>query len=139
MLHRIIYVSCPSPDFHNGDIRSILEASRRNNPPRAVSGMLLFNSGFFLQWLEGSRSSINERFETILADPRHEKVEILNYQPVPNREFASWGMGYLGEGKLNADVFYRFSTGEKFDPYDLSSDSAVAFLREASERGHELK
>ena len=139
MLYRIIYVSRPTADFDNSDLRTILEASRRNNPRLGVSGALLFNSGFFLQWLEGGRQSINERFATIMRDPRHQQVEILNYEPITCREFSDWAMGYLGEGAFNAKLFYKFSNLDHFDPYLLSSESAVAFLLEARRNSYELK
>ncbi len=132
MLYRLIYVSRPSDAFVHRDIREILTVSQRNNAQRGVSGILVFNSGFFLQWLEGARSAVNERFAHILKDERHGEAEILAYEPVSERLFADWNMGYLGEGVLNRDLLYRFTVGTHFNPYQLSAESVSTFLQVAS-------
>jgi hypothetical protein len=48
------------------------------------------------------------------------------------RDFPDWSMGYVGEGVLNRALFQRYSQSNRFDPYLLSSESAVQFIREAA-------
>lgn len=134
MLHRMIYASRLAPEVDHQVIRDILATSQRNNAARFISGMLLFNSGFFLQWLEGDRAAISERFARIAADPRHTGIVLLAFGDTPQRRFARWHMGYLGEGPFNRELFQRFSTGDSFDPMALGARSAEAFMLEA---GHD--
>lgn len=131
MLHHLIYASRLSPQVDHHEIREILTVSQRNNSARHISGMLLFNSGFFLQWLEGGRARISERFARIAQDPRHMDMVLLAFGEIPERRFAEWHMGYLGEGPLNRSLFHRYSTGGTFDPMTLSAQSAAAFMLEA--------
>ncbi len=128
MLVRLIYVSKLAPDLDYRAIKDILAASQRNNKPRGVSGLLMFNSGFFLQWLEGERLAVNERFARISQDPRHTAPVLLDYREIVKRQFADWNMGYLGEGSINKATFYEYSGTDTFDPYTLSGDSAAALM-----------
>ncbi len=128
MLVRLIYVSQMTSHVDHSEIKSILAASQRNNPPRGVSGLLMFNSGFFLQWLEGERRAVNERFARIAQDDRHTDPLLLDYQVVVSRQFSSWNMGYLGEGSMNRNIFFEFGASEQFDPYNLSGAAAEALM-----------
>ncbi|HQS03415.1 MAG: hypothetical protein B7Y07_08540 [Halothiobacillus sp. 24-54-40] len=128
MLVRLIYVSKLAPNVDHRSIRDILAASQRNNQPRGVSGLLMFNSGFFLQWLEGERRAVNERFARIAQDERHIDPLLLDYQVVVSRQFPNWNMGYLGEGTMNRAAFYEFGASEQFDPYALSGAAAEALM-----------
>jgi hypothetical protein len=128
MLVSLIYVSKMSPMVDHRSIRDILAASQRNNEPRGVSGLLMFNSGYFLQWLEGERHAVNERFARISHDDRHTDPVLLAYQEVIQRKFSNWNMGYLGEGSINRAVFHEFGIDSPFDPYKLSGSAAQALM-----------
>lgn len=130
MLIRLIYASRVAPGVDSRHVRDILAASQRNNHDRGVSGVLLFNSGYFLQWLEGGRRAVNERFRVIGADARHRDAQILCYETVSNRTFPGWTMGYTGEGGMNAELLFRYSEGTGFDPFALTADAATAMVRE---------
>jgi len=132
MLTRLIYASRVSPGIDARNVRDILAASHRNNKARGVSGALLFNSGYFLQWLEGGRSAVNERFRVIGGDPRHREAEILGYDVVAMRTFPDWTMGYAGEGSLNGELFFRYTDGGTFNPFTLTADAAVALIHDLS-------
>ena len=128
MLSRLIYVSKLAPSVDHRAIRDILAASQRNNQPRGVSGLLMFNSGFFLQWLEGERRAVNERFARIAQDNRHTDPMLLDYRAVLSRQFSEWNMGYMGEGTMNRAIFFEYGASEQFDPYALSGEGAEALM-----------
>lgn len=139
MLYRLIYASRVAPDVGMAEIRAILDASQRNNAQRHVTGALVFNSGHFFQWLEGSRAAISERFARISADSRHRDIELLAFDPIAARQFADWQMGYLGEGLINQDLFSRYSSTGAFDASGFSGDSAESFLIAAAEQSLQIK
>ena len=132
MLSRLIYVSRLADGVDGHETRRILASSLTNNPRRHVTGALIFNSGHFIQWLEGSRSEISRLFAHIAKDPRHTMVELIDFESIACRQFPDWSMGYIGEGVLNKALFARYSQGSQFNPYEMSSASAVEFVREAA-------
>jgi len=132
MLFRLIYVSRPADGVDLRETRKILSVSQENNVRRAISGTLIFNSGYFLQWLEGSRTEVSSLYSHIAKDPRHRDAELLEFSQVARREFAEWSMGYVGEGVLNQALFYRYSPRAVFDPYALDGPAAVEFMRDAA-------
>lgn len=90
----MIYASAASPAFVREDLKTILEASRRNNAKRSVTGMLLYSSGSFFQVLEGEATVLEEVFTIIAADARHTKVTRIINEPITRRAFSEWTMGY---------------------------------------------
>jgi hypothetical protein len=99
-LFRVIYISRSliPPSAVEAEIGRILEASRRRNAARGVTGALLFSKGAFAQVLEGPLASVEEVFETIQSDPRHREVVVLEAGSVPERAFPEWHMAYVGPG-----------------------------------------
>ena len=76
------------------DLLDILQKSHENNRRLDITGMLLYRGGNFLQVLEGTEASVDERFKVIMQDPRHYQVTLLLKRPVHNRQFEHWEMGF---------------------------------------------
>ena len=139
MLIRLIYTSRVSPGVDSRAVRDILAVSQHNNAERGLTGALLFNSKYFLQWLEGSRSAVNECFQVIGTDKRHYEAEILDYGAISRRSFTAWSMGYAGEGAMNRDLLFQFSKTSDFNPYTLSAESAVDLIRLLADKSMTLE
>lgn len=97
-LYHLAYISKSmlgeNPGFIREEVAAILEASRRNNAKRHVTGALLYSGGYFCQILEGPQSEIKATFDQIELDDRHEDVEILFFDPAPVRAFGIWSMAH---------------------------------------------
>jgi hypothetical protein len=93
-LIHIIYVSAAQQEFGNDVLDDILQASARNNLPAGITGMLLYSKGTFLQVLEGEREVVEQTYVRIGLDPRHHGVFELTREPIAQREFAGWSMGF---------------------------------------------
>ncbi len=132
-LVRLIYASMITPTFKEEDIQKILLTSSKNNYDNDVTGLLCFNQKFFLQCLEGSRRKVNHTYRTILADPRHTNIVLLNYQEINSREFSGWSMGYVPEGSLSEPVNLRYSGDRHFNPYEMSGENAHGLMLELRE------
>ncbi|MEP6494253.1 MAG: BLUF domain-containing protein [bacterium] len=76
------------------ELSAILADARRNNARLEVSGMLLYEDGAFFQILEGDRTVVEGLFDKIFSDPRHGRVTKIVLEPIANRSFAEWTMGY---------------------------------------------
>lgn len=132
-LVRLIYASSVTEAFKPGDIENILESARLRNVQDNVTGMLCFNQNYFLQCLEGSRTSVNGVYHRILNDPRHTKPVLLDYQEILTREFTDWAMGYISESSLTAPLNLKFSGTPFFEPYSMSGESCHQMMLELRE------
>lgn len=56
--------------------------------------MLLFQNGSFFQVLEGERTVVEALFEKIATDKRHARVTKVILEPIEERDFGEWTMGY---------------------------------------------
>lgn len=130
-LVRLIYTS-EAININEETIADILSTARGHNAKNGVSGILHFNSNYFLQCLEGGRAAVNNVYHKILNDPRHTKPLLLKYDTICERNFSDWSMAYVGEGKLNASTFYKYSKSSDFDPYLMNGDSAFRLLVDLS-------
>ncbi|MCU0906716.1 MAG: BLUF domain-containing protein [Rhodobacteraceae bacterium] len=118
-------------------IRDILASCERNNRRDHVTGMLLFTCDYFVQVLEGSRSSVNRRFlSSIAIDPRHSDIEIMASGTVDFRLFEKWSMQYVAMPRADDPRLTRFSAQGAFDPYAMSSAAIEQFCM--SQMLHEL-
>ncbi len=94
MIFQLLYTSTATVPFWPDDLFALVEKSRRNNSARAITGMLLFNAGRFLQLLEGPEAAVQERFHIVEGDPRHAGITILSKELREEREFPGWTMGF---------------------------------------------
>ncbi|MBB4659898.1 BLUF domain-containing protein [Parvularcula dongshanensis] len=93
MYRSVVYTSSAIKGFSEEALREVLAVSRRNNARDDVTGVLLFDSGSFLQVLEGEEKSLARVLRRIKADTRHHGVQVLFDGVVPERSFGEWSMG----------------------------------------------
>lgn len=93
-LHRIVYVSTSIEQLTDQNLQSILLKSRAHNPPRGITGILVYNDGNILQVLEGEKREVHRLFGIISQDHRHFGCIILQDTPSRTRSFAEWSMGF---------------------------------------------
>ena len=137
-LHQIAYVSrsrLPEDDFDK-EVQSILATARSNNPANGVTGALLFSMGFFAQVLEGPVDAVEDLFEIIQLDERHDQVRVLYYRPVSVRAFSDWSMAYAGvvdSEALSEDLRQVFRASEELVTEE-ASNGVVAVLERLIQR-----
>ena len=78
-------------------MQDILKTARRCNPVHGITGMLVFGSGIFFQWLEGPRPAVQQLMTNLRQDPRHSAVvELSAEEEVRERLFPTWDMERVG-------------------------------------------
>lgn len=93
VLCNIVYCSRASAEVDDAAVDRIIAAARRHNPALGITGMLVFGSGVFFQWLEGPRASLSQLMATLQADPRHRDMVVLSEVEEPReRLFPDWDM-----------------------------------------------
>ncbi len=130
MLVRLMYASRAVPAIDHEELVTILRQSKAHNPSIGVTGVLCFSGGIFLQVLEGGRSAVNRLYNRIAADPRHTDVELLLYEEIGERRFASWSMGQVNMGRLNPSLLLKYSATATLDPYSVSGSVSLALFEE---------
>jgi len=93
-LIQLIYGSSAVVDFTKARVLELLRQSRASNEREALTGILLYRDGNFLQVLEGEESVVMKLFEKISADRRHGGVQQLLKSVLVEREFAGWSMAF---------------------------------------------
>lgn len=94
-LYHLGYVSTQRRPMTADELLHLLENARAYNEARGITGVLLHRDNSFFQVLEGAESDVRAIFSRVTSDPRHERVEVLFDEPVEEREFADWRMGFL--------------------------------------------
>ena len=94
-LHHLVYVSSATSLFRLPDLVGLLEQARELNARDGISGLLLYRDGAFVQVLEGPREAIQATYQRIQSDARHTRVVTLLDEPLAEREFADWRMGFF--------------------------------------------
>ncbi|MDZ4125355.1 MAG: BLUF domain-containing protein, partial [Hydrogenophaga sp.] len=91
-LATLVYRSrCVTP-LDDAALKQLVEAALQRNQAESVTGLLIYDAGRFLQWLEGPAESVNRIWQSIRVDSRHTDVEILGHMPSTVRCFPDWGM-----------------------------------------------
>ncbi|MEV7800125.1 BLUF domain-containing protein [Microbacterium foliorum] len=90
----LVYCSSATHPFSEQELADLLAVSRARNSARDITGMLLYRGSEFVQILEGTRSDVESLMEIIGRDRRHEDVRVLIEEPLHERRFAEWTMGY---------------------------------------------
>ena len=103
-MRQFVYISTASAAIGRPDVEAILEASQRNNPPRAITGFLIWNGRNFLQLIEGPQASLQSLMVTLARDPRHSGIVRIADVAITERAFAQWSMGQID---LAQDVALR--------------------------------
>lgn len=94
MLKYLAYVSRQSFILSNDDISQLLETCRTNNSNTNITGMLIYFDGTFVQFIEGPENNIDQLFQKIKKDKRHQDVVLLIDGIHKEREFSNWSMAY---------------------------------------------
>lgn len=107
-LYRLVYTSFRKSNCTDEEIENILASCKKNNPGRDVTGVLIHSENRFIQYMEGPKERVEELYTLKQTDPRHTSVNKRNFEPIKERVFPSWEMGYKnvsGNGvTLQSDV-----------------------------------
>jgi len=130
MLVRLMYASRAASGIDQEELAAILRQSRAANPTHGITGVLCYSEGIFLQVLEGGRGAVNRLYNRIVADPRHLGAELMLYEDISERRFASWAMGQVALARLNPSLLLKYSATATLDPFAVSGSVSMALFEE---------
>lgn len=91
----LTYFSSARRAFDDAALLDLLHRARGHNERDGVTGLLLYHAGNFVQTLEGPRDSTSLLFDRIRKDPRHKDITSTDVQPIAQRQFPDWSMGFV--------------------------------------------
>lgn len=110
-------------------LSQILASSRRNNAAQNVGGVLMVMRDSFIQVLEGPQRAVQQAFDRIAADDRHEDLAILHMGFVAAPSFTEWSMGLVADASLEPDLAARLAAEEGgVEAIPVTADRLLGFF-----------
>lgn len=129
-LVRMIYVSQTVTEAPEDKLAAILKTARKNNEKHDLTGLMVYNRKYFLQVIEGSRPAVSQLLGNLFRDPRHEKMEVLEFDAIEQRLFSHWSMQFAPADTVTKALLLRHGPSGQFEPYGFTKGSALGFLTE---------
>jgi len=134
LLYNVVYCSRAADGIDDAAVARIIETSRRWNPAQGITGLLVFGSGIFFQWLEGPRDNVTQLMANLKKDPRHQDVVSLSaVEEVRERLFPDWDME-LVTGEDIRDVLVDAMDNAK-DPNNVKALASLLTQLDAGQIG----
>ena len=90
-LYNFVYCSRAADGVDEAEVRRIVESAQRNNLARGITGILVFGSGVFFQWIEGPATEIRKLIASLHGDPRHyDIVSLSQSEEERERLYPNW-------------------------------------------------
>jgi hypothetical protein len=90
----LTYVSSATELLAMPALLDMLAVIRPRNEALGLSGLLLYSGGNIIQVLEGPEDAVESTFQAIVDDPRHKDVIVMLRDPIEQRAFPDWSMGF---------------------------------------------
>jgi methanogenic corrinoid protein MtbC1 len=91
-LAAVVYRSHAVSTLSPPQLDALTLAAQARNRCESITGLMVYADNCFFQWLEGPVDSVDRIMRSIMNDPRHTDIEILNNQLIHQRSFADWSM-----------------------------------------------
>jgi hypothetical protein len=101
-LERLVYTSRATDVMGTLGLFELLNQARHKNASLGVTGHLLYMDSTFTQCIEGPASSIENLWQSLQRDPRHEQISLIERGPVKERRFDEWAMAFSSYRYLNS-------------------------------------
>jgi hypothetical protein len=104
-----MYVSSATRLLNAEELDSLISHSQLKNAHFGVTGCVIYNDGNILQYLEGTKASVDFIYGSIVLDSRHTGIQRLCYAPVEQRSFGDWPMAlkYIPDTEYDYTSLYK--------------------------------
>lgn len=101
VLERLVYRSQASHKLGSLHLFNLLMQCREKNRRLGITGHLLYTEEIFVQCIEGSPSSLDTLWSSLLRDERHHQIELISRSQIQERRFAQWSMAFSSYSYFN--------------------------------------
>ncbi|QXQ08279.1 BLUF domain-containing protein [Sphingosinicellaceae bacterium] len=103
MLYTFVYCSRAAEGVDDVEVGRIVESAQRRNLARGITGVLVFGSGVFFQWIEGPAVQMQNLIASLGDDPRHYDVVPLDWsEEKRERLYPDWEMEQVKADDIRA-------------------------------------
>ncbi|PZN93584.1 MAG: blue light sensor protein [Alphaproteobacteria bacterium] len=122
ILDTFAYCSRAGDGVDDVEVDRIIDFAQRRNVELGITGVLVFGSGVFFQWIEGPPAAVATLIASLHSDPRHYDIVALD-RSVEKRErlYPNWEMERVGADDIREVLLEALETAE--------DESNVAALR----------
>lgn len=99
ILRRVLYLSCARRSFTHAELMLLCSGFAAANARCHITGVLVHVGDRFMQVIEGEHTAVETVLRRIERDPRHGDMTVVFDEPVSQRAFAQWNMGYMQCGE----------------------------------------
>lgn len=133
-LMRLVYASQSRLVEANrrAELDRIIGSARRVNDRDGITGFLLVTTCSFAQVLEGESATVADTYGRIVADTRHEQVQLLSDHLIERRGFPRWSMGLAERDETTMVVFALYGVTPENDLPRHAADNLIDLAGEFS-------
>jgi hypothetical protein len=104
-LYTFVYCSRAADGVDEAEVDRLIEAAQRHNLTRGITGLLVFGSGVFFQWIEGPAAQVRKLMASLYGDPRHYDIVSLDQnEEKRERLYPNWQMERVGADDIREDA-----------------------------------
>ena len=102
-LYTFVYCSRAAEGVDDVEVGRIIASAQRRNLARGITGVLVFGSGVFFQWIEGPPAQMQNLIASLYGDARHHDIVSLD-QSEEKRErlYPNWEMEQVEADDIRA-------------------------------------
>jgi hypothetical protein len=102
-LYTFVYCSRAADGVDEAEVNRLIEAAQRHNLTSGITGVLVFGSGVFFQWIEGPAAEVRKLKASLHGDPRHYDIVSLDEsEEKRERLYPNWQMERVGVEDIRA-------------------------------------
>lgn len=115
------------PNYTNEKLLLLIDIFQMNNLLYNITGILLYNEGNVIQYIEGHKHNVVKLFNNILNDNRHTRIIKLLQNQINIRNFPNWSMSLVDcNNNTYKNYFNNFMNIS--DNIDLTNDKKINTL-----------
>ena len=102
-LYTFVYCSRAADGVDDAEVDRLIVSAQRHNLTRGITGVLVFGSGVFFQWVEGPAAEVRKLIASLHRDRRHYDIVSLD-QSEEKRErlYPNWQMERVDADDIRA-------------------------------------
>ena len=97
----LVYESQAAIPLSQPDLQQLITSAEQRNRKEGVTGLLVYDKGHFIQWLEGPTEGLGRVWRSISQDRRHKRISVLGQSTTSVRLFGGSPMA-LGKSRVDA-------------------------------------
>lgn len=111
-LSALVYRSRATAPPTDVDLFYLLAQARQLNAASGLTGLLLYDRGWYFQWIEGPQEALGRTWNRIRRDPRHESPQVVTDQAIPVRLFDRWSMRFAHRDRQHEGIVDGFTIAD---------------------------